>query len=131
MEQDKGGRFFREQWIAGVRKYYPGTIKPGYIAPWEEMQGWEQQAAIAVNEQVRAFIRAGYEQGSARLTREQGGRLVSALWNVEVYRNYPEKPKPSYVAPYDELPKWQQETDADIYAAIATWELTARQDTAY
>ncbi len=60
------------------------------LAPWEEMQGWEQQAAIAVNEQVGAFVRAGYEQGSARLTREQGGRLVSALWNVEVYRNYPE-----------------------------------------
>lgn len=120
MEQENGGRFFREQWIAGVKKHYPGIVKPGYIVPWEEMQAWEQQAALTVNEQVRIFVRAGYHQeNTVYLSREQGGRLVSALWNVEVYRNYPEKPKAGYVAPYDDLPSWQQETDADIYAAIA------------
>lgn len=128
MEQEKGGRFFREQWIAGVKKHYPGTAKPGYIVPWEEMQMWEQQAALSVYEQVHAFVHAGFQQeNSVHLSREQTGRLVSALWNVEVYRNYPEKPKVGYVAPYDELPVWQQETDADIYAAIETQTLHSEE----
>lgn len=128
MEQEKGGRFFREQWIAGVKKHYPGTAKPGYIAPWEGMQMWEQQAALSVYEQVRAFVHAGYQpENIVHLSREQAGRLVSALWNGEVYRNYPEKPKAGYVAPYDELPAWQQETDADIYAAIEIQTLRAKE----
>ncbi len=30
------GRVFREAWIEGVRKHYPGEPKAGYVAPWEE-----------------------------------------------------------------------------------------------
>ncbi len=31
-----GGRTFREAWIAGVNKHYPGQPKPGYIASWAD-----------------------------------------------------------------------------------------------
>ncbi|AGI90954.1 MULTISPECIES: hypothetical protein [Streptomyces] len=33
------------------------------------------------------------------------------------YKHF-EEPKPGYVADWAELPKWQQETDADIFEAI-------------
>jgi hypothetical protein len=69
MKQEEEGRLFREAWIAGVRQYYPGTPKPGYITPWEEMQEWEQQAAIATYEQVRQYVLLT-NGGTQRLTRE-------------------------------------------------------------
>ena len=33
MNREEEGRFFRDAWIAGVRQYYPGTPKSGYITP--------------------------------------------------------------------------------------------------
>jgi hypothetical protein len=30
------GRIFREAWIIGVNKHYPGTPKDSYITPWED-----------------------------------------------------------------------------------------------
>ncbi|MFJ9442535.1 hypothetical protein ACIRRH_11765 [Kitasatospora sp. NPDC101235] len=41
------GRIFREAWIAGVRKHFPGDPKPGYIAPWEDTPPWERASAAA------------------------------------------------------------------------------------
>ncbi len=55
---DGGGRQFREAWIEGVRRHYPGEPKPGYVAPWEEMPSWEQESAAAVHGQVVAFLAA-------------------------------------------------------------------------
>jgi len=109
------GRRFREAWIAGVRKYFPGEPKAGYVAPWEEMGAWEQRAATTVWKRTAAFVNAGLP--SCRLTPEQGGRYVSEAWNVEVFRNV-ENPKPSYVSNWDDLPEWQRRTDIDIYATI-------------
>jgi hypothetical protein len=40
-------------------------------------------------------------------------------WVGQIFRNFPEL-KAAYVADWDELPKWQQETDADIFEYIAT-----------
>lgn len=112
------GRFFREAWIRGVQKHFPGTPKPGYITSWEEMPEWEQRAASAVYARVHAFVRAGLQQElPIRLTHEQGGRYVSEAWNVQVYRHVP-NPKPSYVADWENLPEWQRATDMDIFAAI-------------
>lgn len=56
MENIQGGRFFRQAWIAGVRRYFPGEPKSGYVAPWEDMASWEQQSARAVYEQVQQFV---------------------------------------------------------------------------
>lgn len=110
------GRLFREAWIAGVRKHYPGEPKPGYIAPWEEMPGWERAAAGAVEGQVRDFLEvSGGHAG--RLSREQKGRFVATCWIAQIHRHI-EDPKPGYVADWAELPAWQRETDADVFEAL-------------
>lgn len=115
--QDEGGRVFREAWISGVRKYYPGEPKAGYIAPWGETPAWEQESAAAVYEQVRSFIELTGGQ-TIKLTREQRGRFVALCWTGQIFKHF-ENPKPSYVADWDDLPEWQQQTDADIFDHIA------------
>ncbi|GII92113.1 hypothetical protein [Sinosporangium siamense] len=116
MAQVERARIFREAWIAGVRKYYPGEPKGGYVAPWEEMPDWERECAAAVYDQVIAFIDAT-GGGAAKLTRGQKGKFVAVCWVGQIYKHVPD-PKPSYVADWDDLPKWQQETDADIFERI-------------
>jgi hypothetical protein len=110
------GRIFREAWIAGVNKHYPGEPKPGYITPWDDTPDWERQAAAAVCSQVRAFaeISAG---STAHLTREQKGRFVAICWIAQIYKHFKD-PKPSYVADWADLPEWQRETDADVFERI-------------
>jgi len=112
------GRVFREAWIAGVHKYYPGEPKPGYVTPWDDTPDWERQAAVAVYSQVRAFaeISGG---NTAHLTREQKGRFVATCWIAQIYKHI-ENPKPAYVADWADLPDWQQQTDADIFERIET-----------
>ena len=41
----EAGKIFREAWIAGVNKHYPGEPKAGYVAPWDETPEWERHAA--------------------------------------------------------------------------------------
>ncbi len=118
IEREERGRFFRAAWIKGVQQYYPGTPKPGYIAPWEEMQSWEQESATAVHEQVRQFVLLT-GGASAKLTRSQKGRFICLCWIGQIFKHFPE-PKASYVADWEELPDWQKETDADIFGAIET-----------
>lgn len=110
------GRTFREAWIAGVKKHYPGEPKPGYVTPWEETPPWEREAAAAVYEQVRGFIDVSGGQTS-KLTREQRGRFVATCWIAQIHKHIPD-PKPSYVADWADLPEWQRETDADIFDRI-------------
>ncbi|MGH3736230.1 MAG: hypothetical protein ACRDT6_11510 [Micromonosporaceae bacterium] len=106
----------REAWVAGVNKHYPGEPKLGYIAPWDETPDWERASAAAVEEQIRRFVTAS-DGGTAKLTRTQKGRFVALCWIGQICRHFPD-PKPSYVADWDELPQWQQETDADIFETI-------------
>jgi hypothetical protein len=110
------GRIFREAWIAGVTKHYPGEPKPGYITPWDDTPDWERAAAAAVYEQARQFIQisSGMTQ---KLTREQRGRFIATCWIAQIHKHI-EDPKPGYVADYSDLPEWQRETDADIFDAI-------------
>lgn len=115
MQADRG-RAFREAWIAGVRKHHPGEPKPGYVAPWDETPEWERASAAAVYDQVRAFIEAT-DGKVAKLSRVQKGQFVAVCWVGQIYKHFPD-PKPSYVAGWDELPDWQQETDADIFERI-------------
>jgi hypothetical protein len=114
--QVERGRVFRDAWIAGVTKYYPGEPKPSYITPWEETPDWERTSATAVYDQVRAFIDAT-DGNTAKLTRAQKGHFVALCWIGQIYKHVAE-PKPAYVADWDELPEWQQETDADIFERI-------------
>ena len=110
------GRIFREAWIAGVRKHYPGDPKPGYVAPWDETSEWERQAASAVYWQVADFV-AVSGGATAKLTREQKGRFVALCWIAQIHKHIPE-PKQSYVADWDALPEWQQRTDIGIFEEI-------------
>lgn len=110
------GRVFREAWIAGVNKHYPGEPKPGYVAPWEETPDWERESAAAVYDQVRAFVETS-GGATAKLTREQKGRFVAICWIGQIFKHFPE-PKPSYVADWANMPEWQRKTDADIFEHI-------------
>lgn len=110
------GRIFREAWIKGVRSHFPGEPKPGYVAPWEETPDWERDAATVVCGQVAEFLTVSGGR-AARLTREQKGRFVSLCWIAQIYKHFPD-PKPAYVADWNDQPKWQQETNSDIFEAI-------------
>lgn len=110
------GRIFREAWIAGVTKHYPGEPKPGYVTPWDETPDWERQCAAAVCGQVRGFVQVS-AGNTAKLSREQKGRFVALCWIAQIHKHI-ESPKPGYVADWDDLPAWQQETDADIFERI-------------
>ena len=110
------GRVFRDAWIAGVTRHYPGEPKSSYIAPWEEILDWERESAAAVYDQVRVFIEATAD-GTAKLTRPQKGRFVTLCWIGQIFKCFPD-PKPAYVADWDDMPQWQQETDADIFERI-------------
>lgn len=110
------GQIFREAWIAGVRKHYPDEPKPGYVAPWDNTPEWERECATAVYDQVATFIEVTAGQ-TTKLTRAQKSRFVALCWIGQIFKHIP-NPKPSYIADWDELPKWQQETDADIFERI-------------
>ncbi|GLZ36462.1 hypothetical protein [Actinokineospora sp. NBRC 105648] len=111
-----GGRVFREAWIAGVVKHFPGEPKPGYVTPWDETPEWEREAATAVHDQVVAFITTT-DGAAGKLTRDQKSRFVALCWIGQIYKHFPD-PKPSYVADWDSLPDWQRATDADIFEHI-------------
>jgi len=115
-QQLAGGQVFRQAWIDGVTTHFPGEPKPGYVAPWGEIQAWEQDAAATVYDQVRAFL-ATTDGNAARLSRAQKGQFVAACWTAQIYQRIAD-PKPSYVADWSDLPAWQQETDADIFERI-------------
>ncbi|MFD4661608.1 hypothetical protein ACFWP2_39055 [Kitasatospora sp. NPDC058444] len=110
------GQIFREAWIAGVSKHYPGEPKAGYVAAWDETPEWERECAAAVFGQVRDFIIVS-GGNTSKLTREQKGRFVATCWIAQIHKHI-ENPKPGYVADWVDLPLWQQETDADIFEAI-------------
>ncbi len=107
---------FREAWIAGVRRHYPGEPKVSYVTPWEETADWERAAAGAVYDQVRAFL-VVTDGAAARLGGEQKGCFVALCWIGQVLRYFPD-PKPGYVADWDALPEWQRLTDVDIFGRI-------------
>lgn len=110
------GRVFREAWINGVRKHYPGEPKPGYVAPWAETPAWERASAAAVQAQISEFVRVS-DGATAKLSREQKGRFVALCWIAQIHRHISD-PKPAYVADWEQLPPWQQEADADIFEQI-------------
>ena len=120
LNREEGGRLFREAWIAGVKKHFPGTPKPGYIAPWESMPDWEKEIVTEIYAQMQALIQAGaQDEQVTRLNREQGGRVIRIAWIGQVYKHIPD-PKPSYVCNWEEISSWEQEVDRDIFEKIQT-----------
>lgn len=113
---DEPGRIFREAWIAGVHRHYPGDPKPGYVAPWDETPGWERKAAAGVYALIRNFL-TSTEDAATKLSRRQKSQFVAAAWTAQIFLRFDE-PKPSYTADWEDLPEWQQETDADIFEAV-------------
>jgi hypothetical protein len=123
VQVEVGAKIFRDAWIAGVKKHYPGEPKSSYVAPWDQTPGWERNSAAAVYDQVRNFIEVSGGSAS-KLTRSQKGRFVALCWIAQILKHFPD-PKPAYVADWDELPQWQRDTDADIFERIeATNSLT-------
>src|SRR5947209_14751766 len=116
LDREQSGRFFREAWITGVKRHYPGTPKDNYITPWEQTAQWEQDSASTVYEQVRQFV-LGTKGQTQCLSREQKGRFVCLCWIGQIFRHF-SNPKSSYVADWEHLPDWQRETDTDIFEAI-------------
>ncbi|MPZ67886.1 MAG: hypothetical protein GEU83_21210 [Pseudonocardiaceae bacterium] len=110
------GRIFREAWVEGVKQHYPGEPKSGYVTPWEETPEWERESAAAVYEQVRGFIEATGGR-TDKLSRVQKGRFVALCWIGQIYKHFTD-PKLAYVADWEDMPGWQQETDADIFERI-------------
>jgi hypothetical protein len=111
---ERDGRAFREAWVAGVRRHFPGEPKPGYVAPWEETPEWEREAAAATYAQVREHVAAS----PGEVGREAKGRVVAALWRRQMVARFGES-KPGYTAEWEALPGWQREVDADVYDAVA------------
>jgi hypothetical protein len=116
MDRGATGRLFRTAWVEAVRRYYPGTPKDGYVAPWEEMPDWERKSAQAVAEQIAHFV-AVSDGRTARLSPAQRGQFVATCWIAQIHRHFQE-PKPSYVASWEELSEWQRETDTHIFDVI-------------
>ena len=114
---EEPGKQFRDAWIAGVHRHYPGEPKPGYVIPWEDTPAWERACAAATEGLVHALLRSS-DYAAVKLTRVQKGQFVAAIWNAQIYRHVAD-PKPSYVAPWENLPPWQREVDADIFEALA------------
>jgi len=116
LDSETAGRLFRQAWVDGVKRHYPGTPKDGYVAPWDEMPDWERASAEAVAEQVTHFVKVSGGR-TDRLSRDQRSQFVATCWIAQIHRHIAD-PKPSYVTPWEQLPSWQRETDADIFESL-------------
>lgn len=45
------------------------------------------------------------------------GQFVALCWIAQIHHHI-DDPKPAYVAPWEALPPWQQDTDAHIFDVI-------------
>jgi hypothetical protein len=116
MNFEHGYRATRQAWIDGVNEYYPGTPKPSYVKPWDELDAWEREAVIALYDHVRLIILPSLQAG-IRIPQEYGGYLVGSIWNILMFQIL-HNPKPSYISHFDQLSEWQQKTDTKMFVAI-------------
>jgi hypothetical protein len=47
------------------------------------------------------------------------GRVFRTAWITGVTEHYPGEPKPGYVAPWEEMPEWEQASAIAVYNQIA------------
>ncbi|GAB1640664.1 hypothetical protein [Krasilnikovia sp. MM14-A1259] len=116
MNSVEAGKIFREAWIEGVQKYHPGEPGSSAVAEWEDTPEWEKHSSAAVFGQIREFVLAS-DGNTAKLSRIQRGRFVALCWIAQIHRHFP-APAPGQIADWDDLPAWQQETDAEIFDLV-------------
>ena len=121
--QPEGGRFFRDAWMRGIEKYYPGNPPSASISDWEALDQWEQNSAVAVYDVVQHFVLAtgfvAVGASSLPLSQEQKGRFVHTCWLASIF-NHVAQPGEEDTVAWEDLPAWQQQVYAyifdDIYA---------------
>ncbi|MFI9393723.1 hypothetical protein [Streptomyces bauhiniae] len=116
MNGTEGARLFREAWIAGVRRHFPGEPEPGFVTPWEDVPEWQREVSGIVASRIQGLMELS-EGNAARLSREQKGRFVAICWATEVSDQLDE-PDPAEIAEWPDLPLWHRETVADVFEAL-------------
>jgi MOSC domain-containing protein YiiM len=120
------GQALRDAWIAGVDKHHPGTPPAGYTAPWEETPEWERKCAAAVEFKAMLSI-ATFRDEVGLLTDEERGQFIAGCWIGEILAHVPD-PKAGYLTPWEDLPRWQQLTDIDIFHALEDLAINRHED---
>ncbi|MGQ4486659.1 hypothetical protein LRE75_29750 [Streptomyces sp. 372A] len=54
MSQTEGARLFRESWIAGVRRHFPGEPKAGYVADRDASPAWQRETDADIFDAIEA-----------------------------------------------------------------------------
>ncbi|MEU6712877.1 hypothetical protein ABZ897_15465 [Nonomuraea sp. NPDC046802] len=52
------GRIFRQAWISGVLKHYPGEPKPSYVADWGELPAWQRETDADIFDHIEQITKA-------------------------------------------------------------------------
>jgi hypothetical protein len=116
LDREAAGRLLRTAWVEGVERHHPGRPGEGHLSPWDELADWERDGASTVAEQIAQFVVAAQGR-TGRLTRAQRGQFVATCWIAQVHRHFSE-PRLSSIIPWEELPEWQQQTDAHVFDVI-------------
>ena len=48
----------------------------------------------------------------------EGGRIFREAWIVGVQKHYPDEPKESYIAPWDEMPEWEHSSATTVHDQV-------------
>ena len=115
-DREAAGRLFRTAWVEGVERHHPGAPLPGHLVAWEELSDWERDSSVTVADQIARFVVAANGRTS-RLTRAQRGQFVVTCWIAQVHRHLSE-PNVASIAPWEELPEWQQQTVGHVFDVI-------------
>lgn len=52
------------------------------------------------------------------MDQEQNGRFFRAAWIAGVQRSYPGTPKEGYIAPWESMSQWEQESAVAVYGQV-------------
>ena len=52
------------------------------------------------------------------MEKEESGRFFRAAWIKGIQQHYPGMPKPGYVAPWEAMPAWEQESAIAVYEQV-------------
>ena len=63
--------------------------------------------------------------------REQNGRFFRAAWITGIQHYYPETPKESYIAPWEAMAQWEQESAIAVYEQVQQFITLANGQTAH
>lgn len=49
------------------------------------------------------------------------GRIFRSAWIAGVTQHYPGEPKPGYIAPWEQMPEWEQASATAVYKQVAAF----------